>query len=119
MKTTFLLIPVLLGLVAHARAEVELPHFFSDHMVLQRDKPASIWGTADAGASVTVTLIWTIFVEKSPKPWMLSRAWKSRFGRRFQTDGRRWREEPKKSQRKQKISSLPDSNMKSSFSHRP
>ena len=37
-----------------AHAELTVPHFFSDHMVLQRDRTASIWGTADAGAHVTV-----------------------------------------------------------------
>jgi sialate O-acetylesterase len=36
------------------RADVKLPVFFSDHMVLQRDGKAPIWGTADAGEKVTV-----------------------------------------------------------------
>lgn len=35
-------------------AELTLPHFFSDHMVLQRERAAAIWGKADAGAEVTV-----------------------------------------------------------------
>jgi len=35
-------------------AELSLPNFFSDHMVLQRDKPAAIWGTANPGAKVTL-----------------------------------------------------------------
>jgi sialate O-acetylesterase len=35
-------------------AELSVPHFFSDHMVLQRERAASIWGKADAGADVTV-----------------------------------------------------------------
>ncbi len=38
-----------------ALAELSLPHFFSDHMVLQRDREAAIWGKADAGAEVTVS----------------------------------------------------------------
>lgn len=38
------------------RAEVRLPAVFGDHMVLQRDKPLPIWGWADPGASVAVTL---------------------------------------------------------------
>ncbi len=35
-------------------ANVELPAFFSDHMVLQREGKAPIWGAADAGEKVTV-----------------------------------------------------------------
>ncbi|WP_425615473.1 hypothetical protein NA78x_005394 [Anatilimnocola sp. NA78] len=37
-----------------AYADVKLPPFFSDHMVLQRDGKAPIWGTAAAGEKVTV-----------------------------------------------------------------
>ena len=35
-------------------AELSVPHFFSDHMILQRDRAAAIWGKADAGAEVSV-----------------------------------------------------------------
>jgi len=35
---------------------VALPAIFGDHMVLQRDTDAPIWGTADAGGSVVVTV---------------------------------------------------------------
>jgi sialate O-acetylesterase len=35
-------------------AELSVPHFFSDHMVLQRERAAAIWGKADAGAEVSV-----------------------------------------------------------------
>ena len=35
-------------------AEIGLPHVFSDHMVLQRDRDVAIWGTASPGAEVTV-----------------------------------------------------------------
>tara|TARA_R110002049_G_scaffold4601_4_gene31934 strand:- start:183755 stop:185494 length:1740 start_codon:yes stop_codon:yes gene_type:complete len=44
------------GLVSPAvvRAELSLPNFFSDSMVLQRDRDAAIWGTAEPGSSVTV-----------------------------------------------------------------
>jgi sialate O-acetylesterase len=38
-----------------ARAEVACPPVFSDHMVLQREKPVAIWGTADAGEAVSVS----------------------------------------------------------------
>jgi sialate O-acetylesterase len=39
---------------AAARADVKLPAFFSDHMVLQRDIPAPVWGTAAPGEKVAV-----------------------------------------------------------------
>jgi len=37
-----------------AMAELSLPSFFSDHMVLQRNDHATIWGKADPGTLVTV-----------------------------------------------------------------
>lgn len=37
-------------------AEVKLPNLISDHMVLQRDKPVPIWGWAEAGEQVTVSI---------------------------------------------------------------
>ena len=37
-----------------ARAEVRVAKIFSDHMVLQRDRPAPIWGWATPGQAVTV-----------------------------------------------------------------
>lgn len=39
-----------------ARAEVKLPAIFTDHAVLQRDMPVPVWGWADPGESVTVTI---------------------------------------------------------------
>ncbi|MCF7788449.1 MAG: hypothetical protein K9N47_20175 [Prosthecobacter sp.] len=44
-----------LGLPASLLAELSLPHFFSDHMVLQREREAAIWGTASPKAEVTVS----------------------------------------------------------------
>lgn len=44
----------LLGMAAYAQAALKLPHIFSDHAVLQRDMPVSIWGWDDAGSKVTV-----------------------------------------------------------------
>jgi len=38
------------------RADVKLPPLFSDHMVLQQSASVPIWGTAEAGEKVTVTL---------------------------------------------------------------
>ena len=41
---------------APAAAEVKLPAIFGDHMVLQQDVPLTVWGWADAGEKVTVTV---------------------------------------------------------------
>ena len=41
-------------LATAARADVKLPAIISDHMVLQADTPATVWGWADAGEKVTV-----------------------------------------------------------------
>jgi len=37
-------------------AEVRLPKLWSDHAVLQRDRPIHVWGWADVGERVTATL---------------------------------------------------------------
>lgn len=42
--------------VQMALAEVRLPKVFGSHMVLQRRKPIPVWGWADAGEKITVTL---------------------------------------------------------------
>ncbi len=41
---------------AITHAEVSLPRVISDNMVLQRDVPVPIWGWADAGEAVSVTI---------------------------------------------------------------
>lgn len=47
---------VLLMMGSIVRAEVKLPEVISNNMVLQKDIPLPIWGWADAGEEVTVTL---------------------------------------------------------------
>jgi len=44
--------------VPHVRASeaLQLPGVFGDHMVLQREKPARVWGQGTPGATVSVTL---------------------------------------------------------------
>ena len=42
--------------VSSAWAEVSLPSVLSDHMVLQRDEPVSVWGKAEPGEAVTVSI---------------------------------------------------------------
>ena len=37
-------------------ADVSVPSLFSDHMVLQRDKPIKVWGWADSGETITVSI---------------------------------------------------------------
>ena len=51
------LLPVLAGaLTGAARADVKLAEIFGDHMVLQEEAKLPIWGWADPGEKVTVTL---------------------------------------------------------------
>ena len=40
---------------AHARADVRLPRIFTDHMIIQQEKPIRVWGWADKGEVVTVS----------------------------------------------------------------
>ena len=40
---------------ASSLAEVSVPSVFSDHMVLQRDLPIPVWGTATPGEAISVT----------------------------------------------------------------
>lgn len=56
MKITTFLFPVIvsIGLVAQSFAEIEPASIFQSNMVLQRDMPVPVWGTADAGEAVTV-----------------------------------------------------------------
>ncbi len=42
--------------ITATQAEVKLASIFGDSMVLQRDLPVPVWGTAEAGEEVTVTL---------------------------------------------------------------
>src|SRR5579862_2782205 len=60
MRKAMLAIMVLVGLTAwhtpRAEADVKLHGLFTDNMVLQRDMKVPIWGTADPGEQVTVSL---------------------------------------------------------------
>ena len=49
--------PLLLALLAGtAQAEVHLSEVFGEHMVLQRDRPLNVWGSATPGQTLTVEL---------------------------------------------------------------
>ncbi|WP_075081963.1 sialate O-acetylesterase [Mariniblastus fucicola] len=52
--TFAVLTTMLISSVAHA--DVRLPGFFSDHMVLQQQSKIKIWGWSDAGDEVTVSI---------------------------------------------------------------
>lgn len=54
MRNTFICL-ILICLGALARADVVPAFLFNDNAVLQRDKPISVWGSADPGEEVTVT----------------------------------------------------------------
>ena len=46
---------LLVLLASCSQSPVILPHAFSDHMVLQRDRPVPVWGKADPHAKVTIS----------------------------------------------------------------
>jgi sialate O-acetylesterase len=48
--------PALLLISLTASAELRLPKVWSDHGVIQRDRPIHVWGWADVGKRVTATL---------------------------------------------------------------
>ena len=54
MKKILLFLTALLS-VSLMEAKVSLPQLFQSGMVLQRGKPIPVWGTADAGETVTVS----------------------------------------------------------------
>ncbi|MCX6955181.1 MAG: sialate O-acetylesterase [Verrucomicrobia bacterium] len=50
-----LAVSVFIAFATLGRADVSLAPLFTDHAVLQRDKPVPVWGRADAGEKVVVT----------------------------------------------------------------
>ncbi len=54
MKCKVWIVLVLLSIGTGVYAQLSLPYFFSNDMVLQRDKPVKIWGTAAKNESITV-----------------------------------------------------------------
>jgi len=58
VSTRFALAAVAVLLLAQspAHGEVKLPALFADHMVLQRELAVPVWGWADSGEKVTVSL---------------------------------------------------------------
>ncbi|MAY74291.1 MAG: 9-O-acetylesterase [Phycisphaerae bacterium] len=50
-----------------AHADLSLNGLFGDHMVLQREQPIVVWGQADPGQTVTVTLPGRIGIDQADK----------------------------------------------------
>lgn len=55
MNSRIAVIPALLFAAAAAQAEITLPHILTEHMVIQRDLPVHIWGSASPEEAVSVT----------------------------------------------------------------
>ena len=54
---TWMVAGVALAALAHdVRADVKLPNVFGDHMVLQQGQKNKVWGLAEAGEAVTVSI---------------------------------------------------------------
>jgi sialate O-acetylesterase len=70
-----LLFVAVVAVVPAARAEVVPSPMFTDHAVLQRDKPIPVWGTADPGESIRISL--------NTEPVIATRAQASNEGRWF------------------------------------
>lgn len=54
MKSVFSALLFILVASSSLFAELSVPHFFSDHMVLQRDRSAAVWGKANPNSEVSV-----------------------------------------------------------------
>ena len=54
VRNVLLAVAVAAAVASMAQADVKLPPVISSHMVLQREMPVPIWGTAAAGEKVTV-----------------------------------------------------------------
>ncbi len=55
MKKLYLII-LMLGVIQMASAQLSVGHLFSDHVVLQRQKPIPVWGWSAPGDAIAVTL---------------------------------------------------------------
>lgn len=59
MKKLFILIAVSIAIISTVSAQLKLPAFFSDSMVLQQNTHAPVWGWASAGEKVVVSGSWS------------------------------------------------------------
>ena len=59
IRSKYLLFICLFALVSFAsKAEIKLPSFFSDGMVLQQEMDVPVWGTAKSGSKITISTSW-------------------------------------------------------------
>src|SRR5688500_10797252 len=56
MSRTVRLLAIVLLSTSVSQADVKLPAIFGDHMVLQSGMKIPVWGTADPGEQITITL---------------------------------------------------------------
>jgi sialate O-acetylesterase len=59
MKRVFSILMLFLTAIYMAEAKVEPAPVFSDHMVLQQQTDAAVWGKAKPNAKVTITTTWS------------------------------------------------------------
>ncbi|MEI7911084.1 MAG: sialate O-acetylesterase [Verrucomicrobiota bacterium] len=64
-KTRLILLASIAVGAVPAVADVRLPKFFGDNMVLQREQPVRVWGWADVGEAVSVALSGTTVATKA------------------------------------------------------
>ena len=64
-KTRLILLVPIIASAMPAMADVRLPKFFTDNMMLQRDLPVRVWGWADADEAVSVALKGTTVATKA------------------------------------------------------
>ncbi|MDQ8193684.1 sialate O-acetylesterase [Coraliomargarita sp. SDUM461004] len=54
LKSLLIYAIAIISIITNLSAEIKLPSIFTDHMVLQRGQNIPVWGTSDAGASLTI-----------------------------------------------------------------
>ena len=65
MRKLFFSTLALLAVMSDADAKVRLPHLISDGMVIQQNSDVRLWGWAEPGRNVNVTVSWTDAVSKA------------------------------------------------------
>lgn len=59
MKRVFLAMMLLIGTASLMSAKVEMAPIFADHMVLQQQTEAALWGKAEPNSNVKITTTWS------------------------------------------------------------
>ena len=58
-KRFLMILTITLTTIAIAQAKVRLPHLISDNMILQQQTDARLWGWADKGKTVKISVSWS------------------------------------------------------------